>query len=123
MKRIYLLILTFFLTLILPILAYSYGGITHGGITNQSELQSDIIDDYLIYIGYSEGRDTEFTLNFKVKDSENPGPCVVKDDKSVLQISTSYPRMMGFWLPNQQRELSTEISKHQNMLPWISLNY
>jgi len=32
--------------------SYPYAGITHGGITNQANTQSGVIDKYLISIGY-----------------------------------------------------------------------
>jgi hypothetical protein len=40
-----------------------YGGKTHGGITNQAESKSKIIDKYLRSLGYSEyGSSTIFRL-------------------------------------------------------------
>ena len=42
---------------------YAYHGVTHGGLTNQVEEQTNYIDNYLKSVGFSGGRGTSFTLN------------------------------------------------------------
>ena len=42
--------------------AYPWSGDTHWGITNETEKQDEVLDDYLIQIGFPNGRQTTFAL-------------------------------------------------------------